>query len=152
MQLKRGVLVMARSFPVTRPSNISNIGGELVDVQNEALRRLRLPEAVPEFENFITSAFGKRKQKHQDAITLNQRQKAIDFMENLYAQTKPYELMERHSQVLPSYADPSKMTDFIRNYEDPGVGLEGFYPNSNPLAGRVSDYFSDFGGGGGFSF
>ena len=144
---------MARSFPVTRPSNISNIGGELVDVQNEALRRLRLPEAVPEFENFITSAFGKRKQKHQEAITLNQRQKVIDFMENLHAQRDPLGLMQRYGgQAMPSYADPSKMTDFIRNYEDPGVGLEGFYPNSNPLAGRMSDYFSDFGGGGGFSF
>ena len=150
MQLKRGVLVMARSFPVTRPSDISNIGGELIDVQNKALDKLRLPESVPDFENLILSSFGKRKQKHQEAITLNQRQKAIDFMENLHAQRDPLGLMQRYGQVLPSYADPSQWMNLNQDFQ-PGVGLEGFYPNSNPLAGRVSDYFSDFSGGG-FSF
>ena len=114
---------MARSFPVARPGDISSIGGELLDVKNEALRRLRLPEAVPEFENFITSAFGKRKQKHQEAITLNERQKVIDFMENLHTQRDPLGLMQRYGgQAMPSYADPSQWMNLNQDFQ-PDIGL-----------------------------
>jgi len=117
---------MARSFPVTRPGDISNIGGELLDVKNEDLGRLRLPESAQDFKSFLPSADEIRKRKLQDKMMLGnvQRDQQIAQLKALLA--GPMETMGYGNYPMFDAREPESIVDMVNQFGfqgDTGVGL-----------------------------
>ena len=125
MRLKRGVLEMARSFPIVRPGDISSVGGELINIKNEELGRLRLPEAEV-FENFLPSADEIRKRKLQDKMMLGnvQRDQQIAQLKALLG--SPMQTMRQGDIPMFDAMEPESIVDIVNQFGfqgDTGVGL-----------------------------
>ena len=119
MLLKRGVLTMALSYGVERPT--TGFGGD-VQYTTPVLGDTRLPEAEPKFTSFLPSNEEIRKRKLQEEMMLNEKQRLQDFWQMLQAQRDPLGLMEQAGRVLPM-GDPEQWTDIIMQTQSPDLGL-----------------------------
>ena len=139
MRLKRGVLTMALSYGVERPT--TGFGGD-VQYTTPVLGDTRLPEAEPKFTSFLPSNEEIRKRKLQESMMIG-REQQIEQLKALLG--GPMKAMGYENLPVFDALEPESIVDMVNQFGfqgDSGVGL---------LDPTMLNDFSGSGFGGGFS-